>query len=234
MPYLKLLLIRHAESLGNTQKKMEGQSSTALSELGVQQAHQLAIALSASTDLPTHLYSSPLLRAQQTAAAISTALDHANHAFIYKETKALCEMHQGIFQGLTWPQAQAAYPTLCEQLMATSVWQPIPEAETLVAARSRAKSWFKFLLNAHGSGDVVWAISHEGFLQHLISVVMGCDRTWQIRIAHTAIFEFWLSVPAVGAEVEPSETLKNSRLNAECWLLRRFNSQEHLVDRPCR
>jgi len=211
---------------------MEGQSSTALSKKGQQQTSQLTNALCATSPWPTHLYSSPLLRAQQTADAIATALTQIEHPFTYRETEALCEMHQGIFQGLSWAQAKANYPDLCAQLMTTLSWQPIPEAETLLAARNRAKSWFQHLLENHSAGDTIWAVSHEGFLQHLVSVVMGCDRTWQLRIPHTAIFEFWLALPAADDRSSLDEFLKTHRFNPECWRLRRFNDCDHIAENP--
>ena len=246
MSYLKLLLIRHAESLGNVQKIMEGQASTALSEMGQAQARRLGLALRASSDSPTHLYSSSLLRAKQTAAAIAYALSQkdvlapknshplaisnslSNAPFPIQETAALQEIHPGIFQGLTWAQAEATYPDLCAHLMTTLTWQPIPQAETPLAARNRAKLWVQHILDGHKAGDVIWAVSHEGFMQHLVSVVMGCDRTWQMRIAHTAIFEFWLSYPAIDTSVASSDWPPCDRFNSAFWMLRRFNSCDHL------
>ena len=238
MSYLKLLLIRHAESVGNVQKKMEGQSSTALSKRGYEQSQQLSEALSSSSDLPTHLYSSPLLRARQTTEAIAHSLTQAGHTFIYKETDALKEIHAGIFQSLTWAQAEAKYPELCAQLMNSMTWQPVPKAETPAMARSRAKAWLKHVLSVHAAGDVVWCVSHEGFLQHLVSVVMGCDRTWQIRMAHTAIFEFWLACPDLpslpastalpASSISQREFLQANYLNNEFWIIRRFNDTQHL------
>ena len=228
MGYLKLLLMRHAESLGNVQKIMEGQSSTALSNKGQQQASQLAQALLSSSERPAYLYSSPLLRARQTAEAISLLLAQSSHSFLYRETDALKELHQGIFQGLTWVQAQAKYPELCERLMATLSWQTIPEAEPLPVARTRAVAWTKYLLSHHAAGDVVWVVSHEGFLQHLLSTVMGCDRTWQIRIPHTAIFEYWISLSNQAHSDADSNSYALEHFNPEHWIIRRFNDVSHL------
>ena len=68
---------------------MEGQGSTALSVRGQRQAQRLAdvlvpsqLSLSAlpSSALPTCLYSSPLLRARQTAAVLHQALRQLGHA----------------------------------------------------------------------------------------------------------------------------------------------------------
>ena len=116
--YLKLLLIRHAQSLGNLQGLMEGQMSTELSELGHQQAQQLSNHLlqtlkiehsnrPAPSTAPIHVYSSSLERASQTAQSLIKGLQQSPQTFQTYQTKALLEMHAGIFQGLTWAQAQS-------------------------------------------------------------------------------------------------------------------------------
>ena len=234
MAYLKLLLIRHAQSLGNLQGQMEGQSSTELSAEGHRQAQQLSGRL-AQSELPTHIYTSPLLRASQTTHHLTSELQRLGHPFHSEQISALQEMHQGVFQGLTWAQAQLQYPEVCAQLLSSLTWQPVPQAESLVAARDRARSWVKHILSQHHTGDIVWAISHGGFLQQLISVVMGCDRTWKIPIAHTAIFEFWLvSTPYQNAGHQNAgqsqeETQGNDLFNPEHWVLRHFNDYSHLT-----
>ncbi len=239
MAYLKLLLMRHAQSLGNLQGQMEGQSSTELSPEGHRQAQQLCGALMQCTR-PTHLYSSPLRRAVQTTEYLSTALQQLSHGYAFAQMTSLQEMHQGIFQGLTWAQAQASYPDLCTQLLSSLTWQPIPQAESLIDARTRAQHWMRGLLRQHQPGDVIWAISHEGFLQQLIAVVLGCDRTWKISIPPTAIFEFWLASTQPPSQVTsqghdpssnpPTEGLIPESFNPEHWILRRFNDYSHLTD----
>ncbi len=229
MAYLKLLLMRHAQSLGNLQGQMEGQGSTELSAEGHLQAQQLCGALMQSAR-PTHLYSSPLLRAVQTTAYLSAALQQLSHSYSCQQMPSLQEMHQGIFQGLTWAQAQATYPELCAQLLSSLTWQPVPQAESLIDARIRAETWMSDLLRQHQPGDVVWAISHEGFLQQLISVVLGCDRTWKISIAPTAIFEFWFQQPYDLSSKPLTEGFRPESFNPEHWILRRFNDYSHLAD----
>ena len=56
-------------------------------------------------------------------------------------------------------------------------------------------------------------------MQQLIGVIMGCDRTWQIPIRHTALFEFWLLGP------KPTQT---DRHNPEHWKIMKFNETPHL------
>ncbi|MEL7356738.1 MAG: histidine phosphatase family protein [Cyanobacteria bacterium J06560_6] len=229
-PYFKLVLIRHAESLGNTQKIMEGQGSTALSVRGQRQAQRLAdvlvpsqLSLSAlpSSALPTCLYSSPLLRASQTATVLHQALRQLGHAVPVHHSNQLQEIHPGIFQGLTWIQVTQQYPELCDRLMTSLAWQPVPQAESPTEARDRAHSWLTQILNRHRPDDTVWAVSHAGLMVQMVSAIMGCDRTWQVPIRHTAIFEFQLAHTHW-------HSLTEDRFNPEYWILKRFNDSQHI------
>ncbi len=81
-------------------------------------------------------------------------------------------------------------------------------------------------------------VSHEGILQQMIAVMMGCDRTWKISIAHTAIFEFWLAAsPEMDSHTGATALFTDDlpipdRFNPEYSQLRRFNDASHLTDRP--
>ena len=253
MPYLKLSLIRHAQSVGNLQRRMEGQTSTALTPLGHQQAkslsqslitHHASSGVSLTQDSSKHpeaakldatkldadkslsLYSSPLLRATQTADILLQTLQASCGQVPYLQMPHLQlaaeaqEMHQGILQGLTWSEAVARYPDLCHQLTQSLVLYPIPQAESPAMASARAQRWLGHLLRAHSSGGTVWIISHAGIMQYLIAHILGCDRTWKIPIRNTAIFEFWLADSFL-------PTAEN-RHNPECWLIKRFNDDSHL------
>ena len=226
MSYLKLLLIRHAESVGNTQKRLEGQSSTPLTERGIWQAQQLAQSLVPKTfsdqpaDWPTHIYTSPLRRAKQTVQPIVEALIRADCHFQTVVDSQLQEIHQGVFQGLTWLEAQVQFPDLCAQLSSSLEWRPVPGAESPSAARARSHKWLQSTFNRHQSGDTLWIVSHAGIMLHLIAEIMGCDRTWKIAIDHTCAFEFWLShTPQTSAS--PKSQL--DAFNPERWILHRFN-----------
>jgi len=211
---------------------MEGQQSTSLTALGQQQAQHLsqslipapsplpANPLRPTAALPTHLYTSPLTRANQTAAALQKNLQKVNHSLPLQQQATLKEIHPGIFQGLTWSEAVAQYPTLCDRLTTSLAWQPVPKAESPIEARTRAQNWVDQLLIDHIPGDTIWTVSHAGLMLHIIAVIMGCDRTWKITIPHTAIFEFWL------ADTQPQKRGQN-QFNPEYWILRRFNDTSH-------
>ncbi|MBE9076863.1 histidine phosphatase family protein [Romeria aff. gracilis LEGE 07310] len=222
MTYLKLLLLRHAQSAGNAATRMEGQSSTALTPLGQQQAQRLSQVLYQQQAPPACFYTSPLLRAVQTLEALAQPWRSAGHDCPVYQQAQLQELHAGIFQGLTWAEAMDRHPDLCQRLMASLDWLPVPQAETLSAAHTRAAKWVRQILQTHQPGETVWAISHGGILQQIIAVLLGCDLTWKLTIPNTALFEFWLA--------EPGRTLTDSenRFNPEAQIIRRFNDCSHL------
>lgn len=211
--YLKLMLMRHGESVGNVDKRLEGQTSTSLSARGQQQAHQLAIYLKQQS-LPTVLYSSPLRRAIETAGQIALLTRCSPQI-----ESALQELHQGIFEGLTWAEACHQYPQVCSSLSATFDFLPVPGAESPEQAHQRAVAWYQTLWQRHAPGESIWMVSHGGFMQHLIRVILGCDRSWQIPIGHTALFEFWLV---------SSDLNQGNQTNPECWKVLKFNETPHL------
>lgn len=243
--FLKLLFIRHAESTGNQEKRMQGQGDYTLSELGLQQAAKLARSLLAEGWIPTHIYSSPLKRAAQTAqilldyfqmaplpAPVSDLIDGSAMATVEEiihplqpvsihYADDLREFQNGIFQGLTWGEAMAQYPDLCRSLEASPDWIPIPQAETLSEARQRASQFIQHLLQQHQNGDHVWVVTHSWILQHLIAALLGSDRSWRLRANNTALFEFWLDHSRWyhGGE---------NQFNTDLWQVRRINDYHHL------
>lgn len=213
---MKLLLIRHAESVGNQEQRLQGQADFALSFQGQRQAAALAQSLSTQSWCPTHVYSSPLQRAIQTATILLQGRELA-----IAGSEALQEIHLGILQGLTWAEAQAQYPELCCALEASPTWIPIPEAESLIQVRDRAKGFVESLLNQHIDSHRIWIITHGGLLPYLIAALLGCDRVWGLEIPPTALFEFWLDRDRWPHQ---DENLANNTL----WQIRRFNDLKHL------
>lgn len=245
--FLKILFIRHAESTGNREKRMQGHGEYELSDNGRLQAQKLARYLLAESGWPSHVYTSPLKRAAQTTAilvdhfqtaplpaAISDLIDPTAATSVeapsgqvnqipVEYADELKEFQNGIFQGLTWAEAMAQYPDLCHQLENSPDWIPIPGAEALQDARDRAHQFIQRLLHRHQNGDRVWVITHSWFLQHLISELLGSDRSWRLRASNTALFEFWI-------DQARWQRQDQNRFNTDLWQIRRFNDRSHLVD----
>ncbi|HIK56432.1 MAG TPA: histidine phosphatase family protein [Synechococcales cyanobacterium M55_K2018_004] len=248
MKLLKLMFVRHAQSVGNQQKRMQGWGEFPLSDEGRGQAEKLAQRLLAEAWHPTHIYSSPLKRAAQTAeillarflaeplpAAVSDLVDGEIDAPFDVLTRwgdrseiqvtyadELKEFQNGILTGLTWAEARSQYPELCERLEASPDWIQIPGAESLHDARSRAQRFIHQVIHQHSGGDCVLVVTHSWILQHLIAELLGSDRSWRIPARNTALFEFW---------IERSRWPKNdhNRFNTDLWQIRRFNDHQHLL-----
>ena len=239
---LKLLFIRHAQSTGNQQKRMQGHGDFELSELGRSQAEKLAKRLLAEGWHPSHVYSSPLKRTAQTTeilltqfqsaplpASVSDLIDatmqpaptSAAPPIAVTYANELKEFHNGIFEGLTWAEAQAQYPELCRELEASPDWIQIPGAESLQQARQRSRQFIQHLLEQHRDGDQIWIVSHSWIMQHLIAELLGCERSWRLRANNTALFEFWLD------RVRWDRDDQN-RYNTDLWQILRFNDCRHL------
>jgi 2,3-bisphosphoglycerate-dependent phosphoglycerate mutase len=241
---LKLLFIRHAESIGNCDGRMMGRADDQLTDRGEHQARSLGLALRQQLGWqPDRIYSSPQRRAYHTAELMrsvaygATEAQDGQPAIVLDEN--LCEFDNGIFRGLTWPEAQRQYPELCQQLESSWDWIPIPEAESLEAGRSRAKAFLNAAIadllqqsTQHATdttGDATgdrgaWIVTHHWILQHLIAEIIGSCRTWQLEIPHTAAFEFWLR----GSFWQPSDDLRfishdPRQLNHVFWKIRAFN-----------
>jgi broad specificity phosphatase PhoE len=250
---LKLLFVRHGQSTGNVEKRMQGQGEYDLTPIGRLQATRLAHRLRAENWHPTHAYSSPLRRAMQTAEILATQIQapgpaeslpsivselidadftvsepapSAALATPLKITQAaeLGEFQNGIFQGLTWAEAQAQYPDLCQTLEASPDWLQIPGAETLQTARARSSQFIERILQTHHNGDQVLIVSHSWILQHLIASLLGADRAWRLPIHNTARFEFWVD------QSRWARQTPETRLNTDLWQIRRFNDDRHLQD----
>ena len=90
---MKLYFVRHGESEANLQHVISNYASPfGLTELGRQQVHALAERLK---ELPiTTMYSSPVLRAMDTADILYQAL-----SLPYRVTEALREYHCGVLEG---------------------------------------------------------------------------------------------------------------------------------------
>jgi broad specificity phosphatase PhoE len=228
MAVMKLLLIRHAQSLGNVEGRMEGWTSTGLSFTGKQQSVRLGQRLAKAGWQPTRIYCSPLQRATETLSEVLRGFEAERQASspssglesIIRLREDLKEYHNGILAGLTWSEAKIRYPNLCQDLEQSLDWRPIPQAETLRGGRQRAHRFLVELLTHHQNDDQIWVISHHWLMQQLIAALMGCDRTWGFAIAHTGLFEFWLDLSRWH---QPGE----NRLNTELWQLKRFNDCEH-------
>lgn len=165
METTRVLLIRHGESLGNSQRRFGGHSPTPLSEPGRRQAQATAEALAA--ERVTAIYSSDLLRAVQTAKPLAreTGLE-------ITRTAALRERSVGLLEGLTFEEAAAAHPEEYAALLRRDFEHVLAGGESYRQLLDRAAAEVDRAVERHRGGTLA-LFSHTGTICILALHLMG-------------------------------------------------------------
>lgn len=213
---MKLIFIRHAESMGNAAGRWQGRAETELSELGRQQAEKLRERFVAEGFEPTHVYSSPMIRTSETARIATAAWDYP-----ITPLEDLVEIDVGVFSGKTWAEAEAQYPEAAQLFTETRIWDHIPEAESMSDRRTRAERAINQIISDHSNEDRVLAFTHGGIIHYLFAALLGVDRLWGMPVGNTALFDFDL-------DVDRWHRSDSSLLNTNLWRINRLNDASHL------
>ncbi len=150
-----LFCVRHGESTYNAEQRIQGQSEAPLSPLGRLQSEAVASVLAR---MPVDaVYSSPLLRAMETAQPIARVL-----GLEVRTDDRLKEIHAGIFQGHLWKDIQRLHPAEAASWFAQEADFVIPSGESRRQLMSRGQEVIQTIAAAgHGLAVVV---SHGGLL----------------------------------------------------------------------
>ena len=122
---MRLILARHGETQWNVDGLIQGANGDPLTTRGVAQARALAAAL--THDAPFVLYTSPLERAVETAAANSEAV-----ALPAVQLGDLAEADAGELTGLTGVQMREQYPEFSALWDADPASAQMPGGESLL------------------------------------------------------------------------------------------------------
>lgn len=150
---MRLILIRHGETLWNETHRFQGFSDIELTSRGWSQAHSLAESLKEETIAA--IYSSPLIRARQTAECIT--LSHDCPVFIEEGLK---ELNQGRLEGLTAEDLRRDYPDFLKQWFQEPGLLKLPQGESLADLQRRAWAVIERIVERHPD-DVVVAVAHS-------------------------------------------------------------------------
>ncbi len=212
---MRLMLVRHAESTGNAEMRLQGRADFPLSDTGRRQADALRRRLRAEVYQPTHVYSSPLRRTAETAAIAARGwpipITHWDD---------LMEHDVGVLSGLTLEEAARKHPDLDLEAELARQFSGVEGAEPLEDRRRRAIRVVDTLLTRHGQGDSLFVVSHGGFIQHVVAVLMAAGRIWGFSTGNTALFDFSIDLDAWRAE--------ETQLSAALFRIERFNDASHL------
>ncbi len=180
---MRILLLRHAETDWNRERRYQGWRDIPLSPTGRAQAESAGRLLAASP--LAAVWSSPLARARETAALIA-----APHTLPVREADAFKEMGFGDWEGLTRDEVRKRFPDAHRAWAETPHEAAWPGAETLGVVRARALAGLEALREAH-QGQTVCLVSHGITSRILIleALGLGLDRLWSLQLSATGISE---------------------------------------------
>lgn len=148
----QLILIRHGETLWNTERRMQGQLDSPLTERGVWQACRLGERLQATPF--TTLYSSDLPRARLTAQRIADATGHS----IIDDIR-LRERHFGVFEGLTRAEMEKQNAEIYTRFMSRDPHYAVPGGESPAGFFERCRVALEELALRH-AGQTIAVVTH--------------------------------------------------------------------------
>ena len=184
---MKLILVRHGETASNRDGLGLGRQDVPLTEKGRLQAQALAEAL-AGEEIAA-VYSSPLRRAYETAAAIA-----APHGLDVVTDEGLTEMDVGELDGLTFREMRERHPEFVSRWLgeeAGTLAMP-GGGESLQDVQSRAAEAVRRICERHEGGTVV-AVTHNFVIHALLCEALNmaiCDfRRLRHDLAATSLLD---------------------------------------------
>ncbi len=158
-----LLVIRHGETVANDEGRCQGHQDGLLNENGKSQAKQLA------TSLPEldAIYSSPLSRAADTAAAVAT-----HQGLSVQLDEGLKEIGFGKWEGMTRAEIAETYPDDFEDFKSSSDTARGGNGETFAGVRARMATSLGEIVAKH-PGQQVGVLSHGGATRAWATELLG-------------------------------------------------------------
>ncbi len=163
----RLYLVRHGQSQGNTGDDLTT-GDPHLTEVGWEQARRLGERLARQpVDV---LYASPLARAQETAQPIAEAT-----GLPVRTEPGLIEVALGTPETNARLVAGEEAEALARRIALEGTWDAFPSSEGSEAARRRVGEAMDGIIKRF-AGQRVAIVTHAGFIQTYVSLVLGLER----------------------------------------------------------
>jgi broad specificity phosphatase PhoE len=183
---MRLLVVRHGETLYNAQARLTGQSDVPLSLLGERQVTALADSL--ATEHLDAIVTSDLERTRLTAKAIAF-----NHDLPVQEDTDLRELAFGEWEGYTFAEVLATDADRASLWRTDPTENAPPGGETVTQLRDRCARALHRWQAQYPEASILW-VTHGGLIGVLLCHVLGIDlrRRWQFRHDNASISEIRL------------------------------------------
>jgi broad specificity phosphatase PhoE len=208
-------LIRHGESQGNRDRKIQGLTDLPLTEQGIYHAQESGKWFRGKN--LSRVISSTLQRAEQTARLIMAEAEIAPECLELKP--GIEELDTGIFSNKNFDEIREAFPELYREFRAHS-WEVVPQAEPIASLEKRAIAHWDYLVGLANNGHrVILTVTHVGFLQWLFKTSYRTGwQTWMplISVANCGIFHIFVS---------PRESQQGNSFHAE-WKIVNYTAYQ--------
>ncbi|MCU0624809.1 MAG: histidine phosphatase family protein [Gemmatimonadaceae bacterium] len=161
----RLIVVRHGQTEWNAAGRIQGHLNSRLDADGRAQAEALAVRLVGEP--LAAIYTSDLGRTLETAAptASSRMMD------IVTDPR-LRERHLGVFQGLTFAEAERQFPDMFVRYKARDLHVHFEHGESLVVLRERVAEVLTEIADRH-AGEAVLVVTHGGVLDQIYRLATG-------------------------------------------------------------
>lgn len=160
-PRTILCLIRHGRTEWNATGRFLGRTDVPLDAVGRAQAEALARTLRGSFDVA---YSSPLLRARQTASALTDTV---------QVEPDLIELHQGVLEGLDGPTAVRDHPDFFVRWSQDPATARLPGGERFDELQERAVAALRSIARRHPTGARIGVFTHQMVIAAVACAALG-------------------------------------------------------------
>ena len=179
---MKLIIVRHGETLWNRHNRLQGQMDVPISRIGLSQAKMLAERLrNKKIDV---IYTSRLQRAVKTAEEIKKF--HRN-AMIVKD-KMLNEMSWGIWEGLKIGYIKKKYRNIYGQRKKNKFNFQVPKGESPKQLNERVKKAIKKIIRQNKDKNIL-IVGHGGVNRAILGILLkwGSSRIISTRLNNASI-----------------------------------------------
>lgn len=167
---LRLLLVRHGRTAWNVERRVLGRTDLPLDDVGLEQA----AALPARIGAVDRVWSSPLLRAQQTARVLGEP----------SVEPGLQEMDQGELEGLHGEEMAARYAELLARWRVDPTGVRLPGGEVMEEVQARAiAAIHRIVLDSPPEGTVA-IVTHQIVLGTICCALAGEGLAAWTRYSH--------------------------------------------------
>ena len=170
----KLVLVRHGETDWNRENRFQGHADIPLNEAGRAQARDLVLELREENFQA--VYSSPLLRAYETAEILAESLD-----LEVERADDLMEVDVGSWSGLTRVEVEARFPQGFRRWL--DYGHGWDDGETYDELGIRVVSGLRRMAAAHPEATIL-AVTHGGPIRSALAAAAGVEFAEARRSIH--------------------------------------------------